>query len=498
MTSPIIQLSSPGGTSISSSRQRGINHNNHRGETNNTKNKSNNNSNKNSNNHHPRCQNLIRWIFGLVLFEYTVFIFIWQHRHLTEHTVDFATLLSQTKDAFMGEPSLTNVSSFAIGGNINTTDAETRSGPKGHSLSHRPAHIILQNPKLPDWVKHYASWHKAQRRRYLDSKTPNSTVNADDVKFLLSRCLSQDKCGGASDRLQDMPYNLLLANRTSRVLLVRWEKPAPLQNFLVPPPDHGIDWTCEGDIYDALVTEGDWHLRGKETNGRLRVVSTVRRDSGAPIFRKYENDVVGHKIYHEIFRLLFSPSPSLAARVDTTMHTLHLTPHQYSSVHLRVKYPVRGVDEHSFTFEKHKHQITQWATNAVNCAAELHPNSTIYVSSDNNDTVGYLLEESHFAQHYIDATRHKKHPLVIQLVARDYSNENEHVAFSNNREADGFMSVFEDLMIMGMGKCVAHGVGGYGRLGAALSGGECAVAHRGRHSRVCSNALASIEKKIDT
>lgn len=201
--------------------------------------------------------------------------------------------------------------------------------------------------------------------------------------------------------------------------------------------------------------------------------------------------------YHEIFRLLFQPSQALAERVESTMTQLDLKPKQYSSVHLRVKYPVKGVDEHTFTFQKHKHQITGWAANAVNCAAELHPNSTIYVSSDNNDTVGYLLEESHFAQHYIDATKHKKHPLVVKLVARDYSQENQHVAFSNNKEADGFMSVFEDMMIMGMGKCVAHGVGGYGRLGAALSGGECAMAHRGRGGKVCSNALAKIQSKMD-
>ena len=194
-----------------------------------------------------------------------------------------------------------------------------------------------------------------------------------------------------------------------------------------------------------------------------------------------------------MFRLMFSPSKALAERVESTMESLQLVPSQYSSVHLRVKYPVdKSIDEKTFTFQKHKDKITSWATNAVNCAAELHPNSTIYVSSDNNDTVGYLLEDSHFAQHYIDATKHNKHPLVVKLVARDYSQENEHVAFSSNKEADGFMDVFIDLMILGMGKCVAHGVGGYGRLGAALSGGECVMAHRNHRGRpnMCSDALA--------
>ena len=177
------------------------------------------------------------------------------------------------------------------------------------------------------------------------------------------------------------------------------------------------------------------------------------------------------------------------------MKSLELIPKQYSSVHLRVKYPVQGIKEDKFSFQQHKSKIVNWAKNAVNCAAELHPNSTIYVSSDNNDTVGYLLEESHFAQHYIDATRHKKHPLVVKLVARNYSNENEHVAFSSKTELDSFLSVFEDLFIMGLGKCVAHGVGGYGRLGAALCGGECVMAHRTHRGKpnMCSDALKDIQ-----
>ena len=201
--------------------------------------------------------------------------------------------------------------------------------------------------------------------------------------------------------------------------------------------------------------------------------------------------------YHEMFRLLFTPSKALAKQVHETMQSLSLVPKQYSSVHLRVKYPLsKDWDETKFTYKKFKDKIVGWANNAVNCAAELHPNSTIYVCADNNDTVGYLLEESRFATHYADAIQREQHPLV-KLVARDYSNENPHVAFSRNNEADGFMNVFVDMMIMGMGKCVAHGVGGYGRLGAALSGGECSMAHRGRKTaKRCPDALGKIQSRF--
>ena len=172
------------------------------------------------------------------------------------------------------------------------------------------------------------------------------------------------------------------------------------------------------------------------------------------------------------------------------MNELDLFPSMYSSVHLRMKYPIGNVKENTFSFEKHKNQIMGWSKNAVNCAAQLHPNATsFYVTSDNNDTVGYLLEDSPFAKHYREAFANKKMTL-IKLVARDYSTEVEHVAFSNTKEADGFMNVFEDMMILGLGKCVSHGLGGYGRLGAALSGGVCATAHRGKYSKACDDVLA--------
>eukprot|EP00574_Skeletonema_japonicum_P014727 CAMPEP_0201718054 /NCGR_PEP_ID=MMETSP0593-20130828/3634_1 /ASSEMBLY_ACC=CAM_ASM_000672 /TAXON_ID=267983 /ORGANISM="Skeletonema japonicum, Strain CCMP2506" /LENGTH=447 /DNA_ID=CAMNT_0048208237 /DNA_START=6 /DNA_END=1349 /DNA_ORIENTATION=- len=427
---------------------------------------------------------------------YIIFsFFVIQKAHINS-PYDAAAELSKHKQKFIVD---SRGGKNKKGGIIQQTQQKQQPTTTSKILSelHRPVSQIFNNPKLPDWVKTYAKWHAQQRQQYFNDMRANGTSN---VRFLISRCLTHDKCGGASDRLQEIPYSIMLANQTNRVLLVRWEKPARLENYLVVPKDEegggGIDWTVPDDMFPEGM---DWHLRGKE-DGEHKIVSTIRRDSAAPKFRQYQQEELGgNKIYHEIFRLLFAPSEALTARIHSTMKSLQLTPKEFSSVHLRVKYPVRGIKENEFSFQKHKSQITSWATNAVNCAAELHPNSTIYVSSDNNDTVGYLLEESHFAQHYIDATEHKKHPLVVKLVARDYSTENEHVAFSQTTEVDGFMSVFEDLFIMGLGKCVAHGVGGYGRLAAALCGGECVTAHRkhGGSLNMCSDALKDIQRKID-
>ena len=243
---------------------------------------------------HRSLKEWARWALALTLVLYSLAMIVWQHQYLNSRSIDFVTLLSTTKDAFLMGRSL------SPHGNNNNTIEPLGNNNNGTVLSHRPASLILQNPKLPDWVKQYAAWHKEQRHRYLEAKRNNITsTEVNDIQFLISRCLQRDKCGGASDRLQDMPYNIMLANQTNRVLLVRWEKPAPLENFLVPPKD-GIDWTLQGDMYEFLKAEGDWNrnwnLRGKETDGELKIVSTIRRDSAAPMFRAYESNVVGHKM----------------------------------------------------------------------------------------------------------------------------------------------------------------------------------------------------------
>mmetsp|Transcript_17044 Transcript_17044/g.28908 ORF Transcript_17044/g.28908 Transcript_17044/m.28908 type:complete len:449 (+) Transcript_17044:82-1428(+) len=350
---------------------------------------------------------------------------------------------------------------------------------------HRPVAKILNNPKIPTWVKNYVEWHKQQRQKYFDDMRAHNT---SDVRFLISRCFKNDNCGGLSDRLQDMPYNLMLANQTKRVLLVRWERPTKLEHFLVP---HAINWTVPDDMFpedtdwDRSLVKTVFPEHGqrsdidKEAHSDEKILSTIR-DFEHLIFREYEENIVGHRIYHEIFRLLFSPSDALSSRIQSTMKSLNLMPNQYSSVHLRMQYPVDVIkNDGGFSFERQKSLITGWATNAVNCAANLHPNAAkYYVSSDSSQTIKYLLEESRFVQNYTDATKHQEHQSAVKLVARDYSIENPHID-EKNLEPDQFMSVFEDLFIMGLGKCVAHGIGGYGRLAAALSGGECVMRHRG-------------------
>lgn len=236
-----------------------------------------------------QCRHLVSCILGGAIFVYAMAIIIWEKKHLNFRHY------SSLEDAFphfLQQPGTRKKAKSPVGDSARdgTRIEHDHINMKEKIMKHYRTPVeILKSAQLPDWVKQYALWHKEQRQRYLDAIEKNST--ADDIRFLISRCLINDHCGGASDRLQDMPYNLMIANQTQRVLLIKWEKPARLEHYLVPPAG-GIDWT----IPDGMFKDGEnWHLKGKET-GQDRIVSTIRRDSAAPIFRKYEIEVVGHKM----------------------------------------------------------------------------------------------------------------------------------------------------------------------------------------------------------
>ncbi|GMI46135.1 hypothetical protein TrCOL_g5968 [Triparma columacea] len=63
--------------------------------------------------------------------------------------------------------------------------------------------------------------------------------------------------------------------------------------------------------------------------------------------------------------------------------------------------------------------------------------------------------------------------------------EDQHIAFSDFNDGvredvtvEPFLPTFSDLWIMGMARCVVHGVGGFGSFSAMLAGNACSYFHR--------------------
>ncbi|MGH3053372.1 MAG: hypothetical protein ACRDL7_00150 [Gaiellaceae bacterium] len=332
-----------------------------------------------------------------------------------------------------------------------------------------------------------------------------------------------------------LPFLLAFAHLTERVLLIHWSKPCALENFLVPP-EGGLDWRlrAEDNITDdfllrnttsicdktakkkgnktfeacvakivankrarvmpILLTRGDELRRGNamfENMTHHLTLRTKRTISNEPFLRHFG----------EIFRLLFEPSEGVARELHNTMTNLNLTAGKFVSAHVRARYSkgnqqLKGKDNENvdltggLLFEgENKHRATQWAENAINCAASLAPGLPVYFASDSNDTVSHVLREydaslDGVSHHHEDNT--SLAPLCVVGLEGEEPLHIDYIGFAG-KNATEFYSGFVDLLVMGSGRCVAYGMGGYGRFAAALSGGgsfPCIARHRGNDGQM--------------
>ena len=89
---------------------------------------------------------------------------------------------------------------------------------------------------IPTWMKDYFRWHRQQREALLNPHDWQS------MRIFVMECLDfQDHCGGTSDRLKPTMTMLRMAAMTQRFLLIHWDSPKKLEEFLLPPKG-GIDW----------------------------------------------------------------------------------------------------------------------------------------------------------------------------------------------------------------------------------------------------------------
>lgn len=101
-----------------------------------------------------------------------------------------------------------------------------------------------EDQPLPKWITDYVRWHQEVRAKYPGDEL---FTNEDAPKLLVRTCLGI--CGGLHDRVGQLPWDIYLAMRLKRVLLITWTRPKTLENFLLPPVADkekdtlAIDWT---------------------------------------------------------------------------------------------------------------------------------------------------------------------------------------------------------------------------------------------------------------
>ena len=373
--------------------------------------------------------------------------------------------------------------------------------------SHRALDSIK---KLPAWLQNYIKWHRDQ------------TQNASNhTKYVIITCMPKDGfCGGLSDRLRPLPFLLLFASQVPRVLCIHFLKPQSLENFLLPP-SNGLDWRCPPEVASLLdeskETAKQPIIRAyniDRCNSKNQIVPCaqtkidyMRKDDGKYLSIKLvSNDVasINKALYlfqrhsyvdrmpsldnwafvdlmGDIFRVMFEPITPLAIRINQTMAQLGLVENHYSSVHTRCRYPVYPAARHQgkqvdkegglLFANKTKDALIDIMENAINCAHQLDPHLPIYFASDHDDATRYMITHDT----HLNSTQY------IRPVGINRKEEPLHMGNleeSHEHKAIDYFSIFEDLLIIGGSKCVAHGVGSFGSFGAAITGNRCRAIHR--------------------
>ena len=314
--------------------------------------------------------------------------------------------------------------------------------------------------KLPAWLRDYMAWHHETRQ------TLNIT-NWRQCKYLLLRCVAGDaKCAGASDRLKTLPVQLLLASQARRLFFIHWSRPAPLEEFLVPPEGGLLDWRLPPWLANKLNAEAVspiWTFdREKYRVGWRNNSQTVIRVRNMlyahPIYdeQRSQGEASMWEAYHDIWKAVFTPSPNVQARIDQILHALGLTPNSYVAVHVRAVYTKNTTG-------------TREEVNAVNCGVQLvagdkSPRMPIYFASD---SVVVTQRAIRYGQ-----THH------IQVVGRVNVSETMHLDRGSNflkrtndwkgRPPSDFYDTFVDLYLLALAKCSSFGTGGYGSWGAVI------------------------------
>jgi hypothetical protein len=336
---------------------------------------------------------------------------------------------------------------------------------------------------IPPWMKRYFAWHEKQRSSL-------TSENWRSKRYLVLRCLSTDaKCGGASDRLNALPYLLMLANQTNRLFFMTWSRPAPLEEFLVPPKG-GLNWSIPSAVDFSPYLIGRRNIRGraKSSTNETGIIAhkgnaywantdlffVEARMAGAPPKSTYDDcrestdEAPFERVFRDVWQILFEPSPNLVAIIGSTQRRLGLTEGLYVSAHVRAQYKINANDN------------TAIVRNAIHCASTLYPGAPVFVGSDSTQVANYavqygktVLNHSVFARMQEGVTLH---------IDRGKSFLSHADADWNEYPASAYFDTFVDMYLLSGAKCVTYGIGGYGYWTSMMSGNvSCSMRHTVRN-----------------
>lgn len=319
---------------------------------------------------------------------------------------------------------------------------------------------------LPQWLREYFEWHHQVRQTL-------SPENWEEQNYLLVRCVPADKhCAGASDRLKAIPGYLRMAYNAEkrRFLVMTWLRPAPLEEFLVPPVG-GMNWTVPSWLGEKLnVTRRGPKFWMQQDSDKARwpglndTIVRMKNLRGSDYYESFvqPGEPSFDEAYYDIWRVMFEPSPAVAAIVSQQLEKFGLIPKQYVAAHVRSLYVASTEDD--------REEVA-----AINCVMEIGPGLPVFVATDSHKTTSYALEYGRSKNLTMYSYDSGHEPLHLDRGRSFLDNSNDWKSHS----AEEYYDVFVDLFLLANSRCIAYGVGGYGVWATLLGRNrECSVNHR--------------------
>ena len=342
-------------------------------------------------------------------------------------------------------------------------------------------------PLLPPWLQDYFAWHQKERQRLTNRNWRNWN---ETTRFLIPVAPRKLKSGGMTDRIRPIAAYLRLAAETNRLLLIYWERPCSLEEFLLPP-EGGLNWRVPSQIRKAVQRMGppygrhssnwteveEWahqnHLETATENGDTTPTTTI-------ITFQYQSWHYGElwytehaskeeapvaQVFRDIWHIVFTPSPPVAERIHAAFQQMNLLPGEYTTIHIRALYGLQGP----------RSDVRQIAENAMNCGSQLRPGGPFFVASDSSDALRVALDYGKAKRSQVVTANHaSKQPFHLDLYT------------GNATTPADFYDGFVDLYLMASTRCVAVGPGGFARWGNVLGYNRtCVIHHSGRKSQTC-------------
>lgn len=313
---------------------------------------------------------------------------------------------------------------------------------------------------LPSWMTDYLTWHTEQRTQL----TPDNW-NTTTFRFLILRCLHKDnRCGGSSDRLKSIPFFIRLAHQYQRILLITWERPAPLEAFLVPPSVNAqrpviLNWTLpiwmQPDFPEkpTVMKHKNFDFFLNNTNRIVVDMRHQRTDLAMYYYNKHRlspDEPRFEHVYRHIWNRVFVPSEPVQSLLLRTKERLQLRDTSYNGVHIRSLYKRNATTDGQLS-----HQ-------AAYCASTLP-------SSMSRPTL--VVSDSTVMARSVVAQGDKNHSFVWDNSPnrREPKHLDTGTTFLNRDDRDtdqlspvDFYSVFVDLYLLAGAQCIAYNVGGFG------------------------------------